>query len=116
MSTKLMFTHFLPLISQVHVAFAEQTVPVTQDSPLEKLAADTASVFSSRSNNTVVDGDKSGGSGGDDSGRGGSGRLGRLVASSTHALYVFVCLVCVVVLVQLLRWMRLGLMAVWWTL
>ena len=73
----------------MHVAFAEQTVPIAEDFPPKELAADTASVFCGWGNNTVVDGDKSGGSGGDDGGRGGSGRLGRLVASSTHVLCVF---------------------------
>jgi hypothetical protein len=68
-----MFTHLLPLVGQVHVALAEPAVPVSEDLPLEKLTADTASVFSGWGNNTVVDGNESSGSSDGDGGRGGSG-------------------------------------------
>jgi hypothetical protein len=102
--------HLLPLIGQVHVALAEPAVPVVENLPLEKLAVDTASVFSGWGNDTVVDGNESGGSGDGDSGRGRIGGLGELVASSSHVLYVFGY---VVVLVQLLFWTSLSLMAVW---
>jgi hypothetical protein len=77
----------------VHVALAEPTVPVAEDLPLEKLAADTASVFSGWGNDTVVDGNESSGSGDGDGGRGRSGDLGGLVASSSHVLCVWLCLV-----------------------
>jgi hypothetical protein len=88
-----MFIHILPLVSQVHVVLAEIAVPVSEDLPLEKLAADTASVFSGWGNDKVVDGNESGGSGDGDGRRGESGGFDGLVASSSHVLCVFVWLV-----------------------
>jgi hypothetical protein len=76
----------------VHGTTAEPAVPVAKEFPLEKLAADTASVFSFWSKTRVVDDGRSGGSGGNDSGSGGLG------AFSTHILCVWLCL-CVDVLV-----------------
>jgi hypothetical protein len=94
MSKQLVCTHHLPLISQVHGTTAEPAVPVPKDFPLEKLTADTASVFSGRSKTRVVNDGRSGGSGGNDDGRGGSGGLG---AFSTHIiLYVYVGVVVLV--------------------